>query len=200
MAMFTNNEIKDFIADYQENTGEKLSQRAAKALMERQAEHDAEASDGSGEVYINGSNTGIPYNPELSYSENRKLALAALATKDEEPVAELPELVPDQDTALENALVAADQEQGEPPAPTPEAPKAEGPVLHVKQGLTLRGGRGEWYKLLCKYDGKPVADYIAEGKANPASHYTARSTKCGQPKTPESRLSWFKRAGIVTIK
>lgn len=73
------------------------------------------------------------------------------------------------------------------------------PTLHVKQGLALRGGRGEWYKLLCRYDGKPVAEYVAEGKVKPASHYTARSTKCGQPKTPESRLSWFKRAGIVTI-
>lgn len=102
-----------------------------------------------------------------------------------EVVGELPELVPD----------VANPEQ-----PAPEAPKAVGPVLHVKQGLTLRGGRGEWYKLLCKYDGKLVAEYIAEGKANPASRYTARSTKCGQPKTPESRLSWFKRAGIVTIK
>ncbi len=80
-----------------------------------------------------------------------------------------------------------------------EAPKAAGPVLHVKQGLALRGGRGEWYKLLCKYDGKTVAEFVADGTANPASHYTARSTKCGQPKTPESRLSWFKRAGIVTI-
>jgi hypothetical protein len=78
-----------------------------------------------------------------------------------------------------------------------QAPK--GPVLRVKQGLTLRGGRGEWYKLLCQYDGKPVADFVAQGKAKPASHYTARSTKCGQAKTPESRLSWFKRAGIVTI-
>lgn len=105
-----------------------------------------------------------------------------------EVVAELPELVPP----------AEDAPQAEQPAP--EAPAAAGPVLHVKQGLTLRGGRGEWYKLLCKYDGKPVAEYIAEGKANPASRYTARSTKCGQPKTPESRLSWFKRAGIVTIK
>lgn len=105
-----------------------------------------------------------------------------------EVVAELPELVPPAEDV--------------PPAeqPAPEAPQAAGPVLHVKQGLTLRGGRGEWYKLLCKYDGKPVADYIADGKANPASRYTARSTKCGQPKTPESRLSWFKRAGIVTIE
>lgn len=87
--------------------------------------------------------------------------------------------------------------QDSPPEPKPEP--AKGPVLKVKQGLTLRGGRGEWYKLLCKYDGKSVAEFITEGKANPASHYTARSTKCGQPKTPESRLSWFKRAGIVTI-
>jgi hypothetical protein len=96
--------------------------------------------------------------------------------------AELPELLP-----------AAPQTDATPPA------VAAGPVLHVKQGLALRGGRGEWYKLLCQYNGRPVAEYIAAGKANPASHYTARSTKCGQPKTPESRLSWFKRAGIVTI-
>jgi hypothetical protein len=193
MAMFTNEEIKDFIADMQENTGEKLSQRAAKAMMEQQAEHDAEASDGAGEVYINGFNTRFPYNPELSYSENRKLALAARAAKDAEPVAELPELVPD----VANPEGVPPVEATEPPA----APQAvTGPVLQVKQGLSLRGGRGEWYKLLCKYDGRPVAEYIAEGKASPASHYTARSTKCGQPKTPESRLSWFKRAGIVTIK
>lgn len=84
-------------------------------------------------------------------------------------------------------------------APAAPAPSAKVPVLHVKQGLTLRGGRGEWYKLLCKFDGKPVSEFIAEGKANPASHYTARSARMGQPKTPESRLSWFKRAGIVTL-
>lgn len=78
--------------------------------------------------------------------------------------------------------------------------KAGAPILKVKQGLPLRGGRGEWYKLLCKYDGKPLADFLADGKANPASHYTARSKKMGQPKTPESRLSWFKRAGIVVVE
>lgn len=113
-----------------------------------------------------------------------------------EVAAELPELVPDATEGTPAVPSAADHvPPAELPAPTPAA----GPVLHVKQGLALRGGRGEWYKLLCKYDGKPVAEYVAEGKANPASHYTARSTKCGQPKTPESRLSWFKRAGIVTI-
>lgn len=84
------------------------------------------------------------------------------------------------------------------PAPVVAAP-AKPAILHVKQGLTLRGGRGEWYKLLCKFDGKPVSEFIAEGKVKPASHYTARSARMGQPKTPESRLSWFKRAGIVTL-
>lgn len=82
----------------------------------------------------------------------------------------------------------------------PAASSAKVPTLTVvKKGLPLRGGRGEWYKLLCQYDGKPVSEFIAAGKANPASHYTARSTKMGQPKTPESRLSWFKRAGIITL-
>lgn len=81
----------------------------------------------------------------------------------------------------------------------PTSAPAKAVILHVKQGLTLRGGRGEWYKLLCKFDGKPVSEFIAEGKAKPASHYTARSARMGQPKTPESRLSWFKRVGIVTL-
>lgn len=91
-------------------------------------------------------------------------------------------------------------EQGIHPEPEVIAPTAKVPVITVvKKGLALRGGRGEWYKLLCQFDGKPVSEFIAKGKEAPASHYTARSTKCGQPKTPESRLSWFKRVGIVTL-
>jgi hypothetical protein len=127
--------------------------------------------------------------PELA----AELPLTMAEQDAREVVAELPELVPD----IANPEGVPPVEATEPPAAPQAAP---GPILQVKQGLALRGGRGEWYKLLCQYDGKPVADYIAAGKANPASHYTARSTKCGQPKTPESRLSWFKRAGIVTIK
>jgi hypothetical protein len=135
---------------------------------------------------------------------------AAEAAQMVDVVAELPELVPATEQDHRDIEITKLEEAGQTvelvptevaPDATPEAPTAPpaGPTLHVKQGLALRGGRGEWYKLLCKYDGKPVAEYIAAGKANPASHYTARSTKCGQPKTPESRLSWFKRAGIVTI-
>ncbi len=120
----------------------------------------------------------------MGSKQEKRLAKGLKALK--EPELTLAEVV-EVDTALAEVVQ---------PAP---APPAAGPILHVKQGLALRGGRGEWYKLLCKYDGKPVAEFVAQGKANPASHYTARSTKCGQPKTPESRLSWFKRAGIVTI-
>lgn len=87
------------------------------------------------------------------------------------------------------------------PVATPPvvAPPAITGTLQVKLGLPLRGGRGAWYALLCQYNGQPVSAFVAAGQATPASHYTARSTKCGQPKTPQSRLSWFKRAGIVTI-
>lgn len=152
--MATKSEVKAFMADHAAETGEKLTMAQARALMEQQAEHDAEATAGSGIVHVNGISTGVEVQPEVQ------------------------------------APPAQVQAEGNTPSV---------PTLHVKQGLALRGGRGEWYKLLCKYDGKPVAQYLAEGKANPASHYTARSTKCGQPKTPESRLSWFKRAGIVTI-
>ena len=88
----------------------------------------------------------------------------------------------------------------EVPAAAPAPAPVKVAILRVKQGVVLRGGRGEWYKLLCQYDGKPVTEFIAAGKATPASYYTAKSTKVGQPKTPESRLSWFKRAGIVTLE
>lgn len=91
-------------------------------------------------------------------------------------------------------------EQAPAAVAAPAAPAKVPTIKILKSGLPLRGGRGEWYKLLCQYDGKPVSEFIAAGKANPASHYTARSTKCGQPKTPESRLSWFKRAGIISLE
>jgi hypothetical protein len=122
--------------------------------------------------------------------------VAAGAPTQEEAVEQLQEVVANKAEELAQEIAQLEAAL----APTSEAPKAAGPILHVKPGVTLRGGRGEWYKLLRKYDGKPVAEFVAEGTANPASRYTARSTKCGQPKTPESRLSWFKRAGIVTIK
>jgi len=99
-----------------------------------------------------------------------------------------------QKVATEQTTVSPEQAPAAPAA-SAKVPK----ITVVRKGLPLRGGRGEWYKLLCEFDGKPVSEFIAHGKANPASHYTARSTKCGQPKTPESRLSWFKRAGIITI-
>lgn len=140
----------------------------------------------------------------LAEQAERIAAAEAVKATPDEVVSELPELTPE---LVGHPGVVEGVTHASPPTEVTDADRAAmpdqpaaGPVLHVKQGLALRGGRGEWYKLLCKYDGKPVADYIAAGKANPASHYTARSTKCGQPKTPESRLSWFKRAGIVTIK
>lgn len=161
--------------------GSKQEKRLAKGLKAQAKADAAEAARMEADIQANGGEAL----PGMPVEEVNKVVEEILA---EDNVQELPELVPE-------------QPQPEAPQAEPEAPKpaSAGPVLHVKQGLPLRGGRGEWYKLLCKYDGKPVADYIAEGKAHPASHYTARSTKCGQPKTPESRLSWFKRAGIVTI-
>lgn len=129
----------------------------------------------------------------MSKQEKRLAKAQAKLAAKAAVVTELPELAPEQvgNPAVVEGVTHA------PETSQPEAPK--GPVLNVKQGLTLRGGRGEWYKLLCKYDGKPVAEFLKEGKEKPASHYTARSIKCGQAKTPESRLSWFKRAGIITI-
>jgi hypothetical protein len=129
--MASKKEIKAFIADYLENTGEKLSHSEAALLMERQAEHDAEASHGSGFIYKNGTNTGVELPVEdNSYADPKPEAVAQPAAG-EGVVVEL-EVLPEQ----------AGAEQ--PPAgPTL-------PCLHVKQGLALRGGRGEWYKLLCQ--------------------------------------------------
>lgn len=128
-----------------------------------------------------------------------KLTMAQARAAMEQPAAPMGEATTENPVVTEEEANATPEPVAPPAQLQPEGNTPSVPTLHVKQGLPLRGGRGEWYKLLCQYDGKPVADYIAAGKAKPASHYTARSTKCGQPKTPESRLSWFKRAGIVTI-
>lgn len=155
-------------------------------------------------VILAGVQEGVRPMDRLDQLAEASVALAQV----EEVVAELPELAPE--VQVEQLVPLAEEikalearlfPETSAPEAAPAAPQAAtGPILQVKLGLTLRGGRGEWYKMLCEYNGRPVAEYVAHGKANPASHYTARSTKCGQPKTPESRLSWFKRAGIVTLK
>lgn len=186
----------------------KQEKRLAKGLAAQRKAKDATGAEQVRQaVVLAGIQDGIA--PTDALAQHDAAVAEATAPQAEEVVAELPELVPDianpegvppQEDLADKAAELVQEIQELEAALTPPAPAAGQPVLQVKQGLTLRGGRGEWYKLLCKYDGRPVAEYIAAGKANPASHYTARSTKCGQPKTPESRLSWFKRAGIVTIK
>src|SRR5688572_29850014 len=74
-----------------------------------------------------------------------------------EEIQKLGELIPNFDTtpkpAAEGGLISGEGEaqelsvEHEVPAPTVEAIVTGVPVLHVKQGLALRGGRGEWYKL-----------------------------------------------------
>lgn len=72
-------------------------------------------------------------------------------------------------------------------------------ILQVKTGIKSRGARQAWYELACRYDGKPVADMLADGKANPPSHYTARSKHAGDAHSAEGYLRGLVRRGWVTL-
>jgi hypothetical protein len=80
-------------------------------------------------------------------------------------------------------------------AVTPDQPK----VIKVKTGIVSRGARQAWYELACKYDGKPVADFLADGTANPPSHYTGRSKHAGDAHSASGYLRGLLRRGWVTL-
>lgn len=91
----------------------------------------------------------------------------------------------------------ADMPEAAVPASTPE-PKPE-QKLTVKAGIKSRGIRQAWYELALKYDGQPVSAFLAEGKANPPTNYTARSKYSGQPHDATRRLRRMVWLGWVTL-
>jgi hypothetical protein len=72
-------------------------------------------------------------------------------------------------------------------------------TLSVKPGIVSRGARAAWYALALQYNGKPVAEFLAAGTANPPSLYTARSKHNGNPHSAVGYLRGLVRRGWVTL-
>ncbi len=66
--------------------------------------------------------------------------------------------------------------------------------LAVKGGVKLRGARAAWYDELCKYDGKPAAEFLA------ATTQKAPSVpKSGVQEKSTGWLRWFVKTGIAQL-
>lgn len=75
---------------------------------------------------------------------------------------------------------------------TGEKPKLA--KLAVKQGVKLRGCRAKWYETLCKYDGKPAAEFLADTTKTPPS-----TPKSGVQEKSTGWLRYFVRTGVATL-
>lgn len=85
------------------------------------------------------------------------------------------------------------------PAAAPAAPAKVSGILAVKVGQKYRGARQAWYEVLCSYDGKPVAEFLAHVTETRPSNYGARSKHAGKPEPVNGWLGFFKRTGVATI-
>lgn len=67
-------------------------------------------------------------------------------------------------------------------------------IATVAAGRTFRGARAAWYAVLCKHEGKPVAEFYKATTDKPPS-----LPKSGVPEKPSGWLGFFVRAGIATL-
>jgi hypothetical protein len=74
------------------------------------------------------------------------------------------------------------------------------PTIAVKGGQKYRGARAAWYERLMKYDGKPLAEFIADVTADRPSKYGARSTHAGEPEPVQGWVRYFERTGVMELK
>lgn len=80
-------------------------------------------------------------------------------------------------------------------APVAVTTKATKPgILQVKAGGSFRGARAAWYEMLQKYDGKPVADFLAAAQDKPPS-----LPKSGVAEKPSGWLRYFQRAQVASV-
>jgi hypothetical protein len=77
---------------------------------------------------------------------------------------------------------------------TPEGKAKPQVILEVKAGVKYRGARAAWYERLCKFEGKPAADYLADTTANPPS-----LPKSGVQEKATGWLGFFTRTGIAKV-
>lgn len=72
--------------------------------------------------------------------------------------------------------------------------KATPGILQVKTGVALRGARQAWYARLCEFNGKPVAEFLANTAEKPPS-----VPKSGNAEKPSGWLRYFQRTGVASV-
>ncbi len=77
--------------------------------------------------------------------------------------------------------------------------KAVPGVCRVKAGAKLRGAREAWYQRLLAFNGKPLAEFVADATANPPSMPT-KGALAGKGEPPSGWVSWFKRQGLLAVE
>lgn len=95
-------------------------------------------------------------------------------------------------------LVAPAAAVGTVAAPTNVTPEGKAQpqiIVKVKAGVKYRGARQAWYDVLCKYEGKPAADFLAATTAKAPS-----LPKSGVQEKASGWLGYFIRTGVATVK
>jgi hypothetical protein len=83
-----------------------------------------------------------------------------------------------------------------PAGPTIQLTKAKDALAAAAK---LRGARDQWWQELQKWDGKPLAAFIAHAKENPPTKpKTGKYAATGEP--PMGWVNWFKRQEYLTLK
>lgn len=143
----------------------------------------------------------------MSKNRNAKLVQPESAQDLSPPVAPPQDQVPPAAPQQESEI-AAPQQESPPVAPPQELvennnPAASQPgtaILNVQPGKVLRGARASWYAVLLAHQGKTLAEFMKFTTENPPSRIVkATSNRFDEPETPQYRIRFFVRSGILTF-
>jgi hypothetical protein len=96
--------------------------------------------------------------------------------------------------AAKQAETAAPAEQAAQPA----APAGKVLYCNVKAGAKYRMNRDAWYQRILAFNGKPVAELVADLEKNRPSVYGAKSMHSGKPEPVRGWVRFFEREGVLT--
>lgn len=83
----------------------------------------------------------------------------------------------------------------EAPVATAKGEKPKLAKLSIaKKDAKLRGARAKWFETLCKYDGKPAAEFLEATAKTPPS-----LPKSGVAEKPSGWLRYFVRSGLAQL-
>jgi hypothetical protein len=86
---------------------------------------------------------------------------------------------------------------------TKSATTVAAPVQYIQltdQPANFKAGsaRAAWFALVAEYDGKPLAEFVAAGTANPPS-LPVKGKSAGKLESVSGWASWFAKQGLVEL-